>query len=238
MRFCLFLIFRNPPDGAGNARGRIGEHDLENVATLLRATPKLARGLIHTPAQADDPFLNDGPGPQLVVQLYFAELADLEAACAKNGHLQALAGMPGLQGATGLQQAMLVRPYAVPDPVIRGNPYCTYLVAYEGPAEDEHAWHANYLAHHPDLMVQFPGIREVELYTRVDWVGFLPWRRVNYMQRNKVAFDSPAAMTAALASPVRQLMRTDFATFPPYSGEVTHFPMATRIVDPAIAGPG
>jgi hypothetical protein len=142
-----------------------------------------------------------------------------------------------LAGASGAQQAMLVRAYAVPDPVIAGSPHCTYLVSYEGPAQDERAWHAHYLAHHPQLMVQFPGIREVEICTRVDWVGFLPWPRVDYMQRNKVAFDSPAAMTVALASPVRQLMRADFAAFPPYSGEVTHFPMATRMIEPEAARP-
>ncbi|MSQ72241.1 MAG: hypothetical protein EXR27_13240 [Betaproteobacteria bacterium] len=231
MRFSLFLVFRN----AANPQARIGDRDREHVATLLRATPRLTRAQIHTPGQTDDPYLNDGPPPQVVLQVYFAELPDLEAACGPAGHLQALADVPWLKEAAGVQQAMLVRSYAVPDPLIRGTPHCTYLVSYEGPAEDEHTWHAHYLAHHPELMVQFPGIRETEIYTRLDWVGFLPWRRVNYMQRNKAAFDNPATMTAALASPVRQLTRADFATFPPYSGEVTHFPMATQVVHPAVA---
>ncbi len=241
MRFSLFLIFRDPTRPAA----RLGETAMNALIEIVRATPRLARAHLYTPGQADDPFLNDGPPPQLALQLYFAELPDLEAACGRAGHLQALAEVPGLKDAAGVQQAMLVRSYAVPDPLIRGTPHCTshctYLVAYEGPAEDEHAWHAHYLAHHPQLMLRFPGIREVEIYTRLDWVSFLPWRRAGDMQRNKVAFDSPAAMTEALASPVRRLIRADFATFPPYSGAVTHFPMATQIVDPAVnrsrAGP-
>ena len=43
-----------------------------------------------------------------------------------------------------------------------------------------------------------------------------------------VAFDSPAALSAALNSPLREEMRADFRKFPPFSGRVTHFPMLTR----------
>jgi hypothetical protein len=45
------------------------------------------------------------------------------------------------------------------------------------------------------------------------------------MQRNKVVFDSPDALNAALASPVRHEMRADFKNFPPFSGANLHFPM-------------
>jgi hypothetical protein len=79
-------------------------------------------------------------------------------------------------------------------------------------------------------MARFPGIREIEIYTRIDWCGFLPWRRVNHMQRNKVVFDSPSALTAALNSPVRHEMRVDFAKFPPFTGPNTHFPMSTLTI--------
>jgi hypothetical protein len=52
------------------------------------------------------------------------------------------------------------------------------------------------------------------------------------MQRNKVAFDSPAALKAALNSPVRHEMRADFKTFSAFSGPNTHFAMATHRVQP------
>jgi hypothetical protein len=80
-------------------------------------------------------------------------------------------------------------------------------------------------------MARFPGIRQVEIYTRIDWRGSLPWPRVEHMQRNKVVFDSPAALTAALNSPARHEMRAAFARFPAFTGPVTHFPMATMIVE-------
>ena len=57
-------------------------------------------------------------------------------------------------------------------------------------------------------------IRELEVYTRLDWVSAVPWPRLYFMQRNKVAFDSPEALTHALNSPVRHEMRADFRTFP------------------------
>jgi hypothetical protein len=121
----------------------------------------------------------------------------------------------------------------VPDPTFRtpsGELPCTYLVAYEGTAQDLNGWLAYYIVSHPPIMARFPGIREIEIYTRIDWCSFLPWPRVDHMQRNKVVFDSPAALTAALNSPVRHEMRADFAKFPPFTGPNTHFPLATRTV--------
>jgi len=187
--------------------------------------PGLRRAHVYTPDRARDPCLDDGPPPPLVLQLYFNRLPALEAAASA---LRAF-------GRASEAQAMAVRAYSVPEPVSRGagQPYCTYLVAYEGPAEDEAAWHARYLAHHPPLMARLPGIRELEIYTRVEWVAPPGWQASHCMQRNKVAFDSAAALTAALHSPVRQAMRADYARLPPFRGAVRHFAMATRVVQAA-----
>jgi hypothetical protein len=142
---------------------------------------------------------------------------------------------PGLAAAEVGQQAMLVRPFAVPEPAFQtapGEPYCTYLVSYEGEADDLNAWHAHYLEKHTVHMATFPSIRELEIYTRLDWVSALPWDRINFMQRNKVAFDSRDALQAALHSPVRHEMRADFKTFPRFTGPNNHYAMTTRIVVP------
>ena len=81
-------------------------------------------------------------------------------------------------------------------------------------------------------MARFPAIRRIEICTRIDWIGFLPFAPVAHMQRNKVVFDDQAALTAALNSPVRHEMRDDFKHFPPFTGPNTHFPMHTRTVMP------
>jgi hypothetical protein len=208
--------------------------DLQWLGRWLAATPGLARGLSHTPAQTHDPYLDDGRPPALAVQLYFHDIAALEAALARDGHLQALIApdaLPSLRGAAVTQQAMLARAFPVPDArsgSASGESGCSYLVTYEGAAADQNAWVAHYIGSHTAIMARFPGIREIEVCTRIDWCGFLPWPRVDAMIRNKVVFDDAAALTTALNSPVRHDMRADFRRFPAFTGTVTHFPMATR----------
>jgi hypothetical protein len=223
---CWFGLFRSPET-------LTSDDELAWLDRFLAATPGLQKGLIFTPSTTSDPYLHDGAPPALGLQLYFNEITTLEATLAKDGHLQSLVRRDALQGADVTQQAMLVRRIPVPDPTFRtplGELPCTYLVAYEGAAEELNAWLAYYISSHGPIMARFPGIRELEIYTRVDWCGFLPWPRVDHMQRNKVVFDSPAALTAALNSPVRHEMRRDFAKFPSFSGTNTHFPLATRTV--------
>ena len=174
-----------------------------------------ARTRVHTPVRAFDPYLDDGAPPAMVLQLYFDRLDALESEAARVSRL-----IPSCDA-----QAMAVRRFTPPQ---AARAQCTYLVAYAGPAEDEHAWHAHYLAHHPPIMLRLPGLRELEIYARVDWVCAAPWRRVNCMQRNKVGFDSPEALTAALGSPIRAEMRADYAKLPPFSGPVTHYAMRTH----------
>jgi uncharacterized protein (TIGR02118 family) len=126
---------------------------------------------------------------------------------------------------------MQVQAFAVPQPWPRVPPsYCTYLVAYDGPAHDEAAWLAYYLEHHPPLMAKLPQIRELEIYTPVEWHCPPSMQRMRHLQRNKVAFDSAAALAAALDSPVRREMRADFASFPSYRGGVTHYAMTTQVL--------
>jgi hypothetical protein len=230
MNTCLLLSFKfHDKPSAG---------ELTKLDGLLRSTPGLLKALVHSPTSTSDPYVKDGPSPSLVLQLYFTELADLEASLSRAGRLGILIlrdEFPALSGADVGQQAMLVRPFAVPEPTFktaRGESYCTYLVSYEGEADDLNAWHAHYLDRHIKHMATFPGIRELEVYTRLDWVSLLPWARLNFMQRNKVAFDSADALHRALNSPVRHEMRADFKTFPRFTGPNNHYAMATRVLQP------
>ena len=228
MSTCLFLSFRLRADAF------VSNGELAKLNNMLRATPALSKALIHLPARASDPYLDDGAPPQLVLQLYFAQLPELEAALARDGHLSVLLSrdeFPALTHADATAQAMLVRPFTVPEPsVATGYPYCTYLVSYEGEAEDLNAWLGHYLGKHIGHMTQLPGLRELEVYTRLDWISVLPFPRVSYMQRNKVAFDCAEALTRALNSPARHRMREDYHAFPPFTGGNTHYAMKTRVV--------
>lgn len=231
MDTCLFLVFRLRGDDA------LSKEELAKVNGLVKKLPKLGKALVHTASAATDPYVKDGAPPQLVLQLYFPALPDLELATSHDA-LQALASrdrFPALAGADIEQQIMLVRSFAAPEPQITDAsvaPFCTYLVAYEGEAQDIGAWLHHYLEKHTAHMARFPGLRELEVYTRLDAASTLPWRRSNCMQRNKVAFDSAEALTRALNSPVRHEMRADFNAFPPFTGPTTHYAMSTRVVRP------
>jgi hypothetical protein len=107
---------------------------------------------------------------------------------------------------------------------------CQFLVLYPGRAENLDEWLAYSLAHHPQIMKFFDGVREIEIFTRVDWIDAMPWPRVRYMQRNKLMFDSAEAITAAMNSPVRHQMRADFERFPPFEGSNILHPMSARTI--------
>ena len=232
MTVCWFALFRT-----GSSSVQVTDEEIAWLSKVVAATPGLRDARIFTAGSAADPYLDDGPPPRLGLQLYFDDIVALEAALWRDGHLQALVerhGLHSLRQADVTQQAMLVRTFPVPDTTFhtpQGELPCTYLVAYEGEATDLNAWHAFYLTDHPPIMARFPGVREIEIYTRIDWCGFLPWRRVEHMQRNKVVFDSAAALTAALNSPVRHEMRAGFRNFPTFTGPISHFPMLTRRIE-------
>ena len=228
MKTCLFLSFKSRTEPTVD--------EIAKIDGILRTTPRLAKALIHTPSATHDPYVKDEPPPSLVLQLYFAELSDLESAVSRTGtlfDLSARTDLPAIAGGGAAQQAMVVRSFAVPEPAFRtapGEPHCTYLVSYEGEADDLNAWHTHYLESHIGYMAMFPDIRELEVYTRLDWVSALPWPRFNFMQRNKVVFDSAEALDHALNSQVRHEMRADFKTFPRFAGLNRHYAMATRVV--------
>ena len=218
MRFCWFGVFW----GAGAT-----DEEVSGVSRVFGGVAGVSRAVIHTPARTHDPYLDDGAPPGLVLQVYFQEVSDMEGGLSPNGGMQGLVGVLG-RFSEVTQQAMVVRGFPVPDPVFHGEGACTYLVSYEGPAANLNKWMWHYLQHHPPIMARFPGIREIEVASGMDWCGFLPWPRIAYMQRNKVVFDDQDGLTAALNSPVRHEMRGDFKGFPEFSGVNTHYPMNSR----------
>lgn len=221
MRFA-YLVFFEPSSAV------VSEADVARTRQIVRGLPKLTRALIYRPAAATDLYNDDGMPPPLGLQLGFAEIADLEAAVAAGSPLAELADLPSLRASRPTAQAMAVRPFEVPEPRPSGPDATSYVVHYPGPAQDLNAWHAHYIAHHPPIMRRFPGLRELEVLTRIDWVDAMPFERVHHMQRNRIRFDSPDALTAALHSPVRHEMREDFKRLPPFCGGNRHYPVATE----------
>ena len=231
MRLCYLAFFGRPDDAAA----RIPAAELSLLRNCVSRLPGLGKAHFYTPAVASDVYTDDGPSPLFGMQLYFDEIERLEAAIGPASELKALVEghrLPSLESADATQQAMLCREFPVPRPKPVAGTACSYVVHYPGPAEDLNAWLGHYLAYHPRLMARLPDIREIEVLSRIDWVDALPWRRVHHMQRNRVLFDSPEALSDALHSPVRHEMRADLAKFPPHAGGSLHQAMATEVVAP------
>lgn len=216
-----------------DANVRITDSDLASVQEVVMSLDGLRHAKFHTASAARDKYTDDGHSPVLVIESYFDDLAKLEATIAEQGRMQDLARLvtvlTSLAGVEVEHQVMISRPFPVLEPVPENTgTQCSYLVHYPGFAEDFYAWINYYLAHHPQIMKFFPAIRGVEIYTRIDWLDAMPWKRVNFMQRNKQVFDDPAALEAALNSPVRDDMRRDFENFPKFFDSNRHFAMITR----------
>ncbi|WP_175942602.1 EthD family reductase [Caballeronia sp. BCC1704] len=208
MQVCLFLM------GDASCDASALHHAAQDVEDLRRL-------IVHEAIDGQvDPRIAPAPNtPSCVLQWYFDDLAPLEAACERDGAIHRM-----VRGHSFTQQVMAVRSLkqaCTQSPMER----CTYLVAYEGVADDFNAWLTHYLKHHPPLMLQLPALRELEVYTRIDCTSGLPFEQANAMQRNKVVFDDAAALIAALASPIRDAMRRDFHALPPYTGATPHFAM-------------
>jgi hypothetical protein len=233
----LFVVYRD-------AEAELSDADLQNVTGVVQVLPGLQDGLAFTPmAAGEQPFARDGRGPPLVLQLDFTTAQGLDAALSSAGALAQImrpGALPSLANAAIAHQPMIGRRFAAPDPTFRlapGGLPCTFLVDYPGTADNLEAWLDHYDAHHPPIMTRFPDIREVATFRPVaETESDLPYARGTSMQRNKVVFDSSAALVAALASPVMAEMRADAAAFPPYSRRATHFVMATRRLWPLETG--
>ena len=227
MQLCLFLAASRRAEPTAH----VSADELSRIDALVADVPDLGSALIHTPVRARDPFLHETAMPILVLQLAFVQIGALEAAMARGGPLSALAGEPaqfGLAGCEMRQQAMVLRTFPVPASIPEQTTTCSYLVSYDGEAQDQDAWLAHYLTQHTPLMARLPGIRAIEVLTRLDAVSGLPWARANALLRNRVTFDTPEALTAALNSPIRAEMRADFHLFPRFTGTIAHVPMETR----------
>ena len=224
--FCHFITFRGPA-------AHVPEAGVARIADLVSRVWLQRHALVHTPAQASDPFLAALKPLPLVLQIFFDDIDRLESFCAPDtimGTILAEAAGLGLTEAT--QQTMLARGYVSPPADADRETWCSYLVSYEGEAENLSAWHQHYIDKHVPLMQQMPGIMGLEVYTRIDSAVVLPLPRDICMQRNRVVFETQEALTAALNGPIRAEMRKDFHAFPRFTGGNVHFPMTTRVVLP------
>jgi len=227
MTIAWFLMARTDAAHAAAARAWADEQ----LVPVLKALPALGSLDYFTPEQATDPYLDDGPGPVFMVQADFASVDAMQTALGDGALAGLLRGKDG--GAENITfghqalrtQAFPVAGQTVPEP--RTAPV-SYVVRYHRPADNEAAFVAHYVDHHPAILGEFPGIRNVFCYLPIDWVDAIGLPSEDLMLGNEVVFDSIDALNAAMASDVRHKLRDDYNTFPPFTGRNTHHAMTRQ----------
>jgi len=191
------------------------------------ALPGLASFDVYVPAagRARDPYVDDGPGPLMLVVFGFADAETLADALQTQAYRQAIAALPA--GISATADAMERRSYPVAGEVLPRplSAPLSYVVRYHRPAVDEQAFVENYVAIHPPTLATLPGIRNILCDFPLHWQDPAGLPSAGYMLGNEVVFDSIDAFNAAMASPIRHELRAHFKSFPPFSGRNTHYPM-------------
>jgi hypothetical protein len=241
MAVCYFLLWDRAVQSV--TKTELGQHQRQRIIAALRQwgpeVDALTRVVVHTPTTATDRYLDDRDGPALTLQCYFSHLAGAEKAASAAGAFVRLLDrdeFSNMMNDSTLQvrhQLFVVRPFALVRP--HGAPpiktRCTYQVAYESASANVDIWLADYLEHHVPLLKMQPGLLEMEVYTRLDWISSLPWQRAAAVQRNKAVFSDAQALSKALHSPVRDALHQHSLNAPALNGRSSHFPMLSETID-------
>jgi hypothetical protein len=198
-------------------------------AEILRRAGGITGLEFYAPEASHDPFLDDGEGPLLIAEFGFPDVAALEKTTASEDFQHWLCDLSRLPAAdcrvTCEAFEVLASPVAgESEPSPRTAPI-SYVVRYYRPAGDEEKFIAYYLDHHPALLGEFAGIRNVICYVPVAWANQTGLAESGCMFGNEVVFDTLEDLNAALASEVRQRLRQDYDVFREWTGPNTHFAM-------------
>ncbi len=226
--------------GGAEAGGRARAWCANEFVAALRDAPGLRTVDGFVPDAVEDRYNGPEEAPAFMLQAEFDDVPALEAAMAAPAALDAIAALRRVDGGRPTCEAFRVTEHAVAGadtPAPRTAPF-SYVVRYYRPAADEGAFVAFYLAHHPPILAELPGIRNVYCYVPVEWRNPAAIPDSDCMLGNEVVFDSAAALDAALASDVRHRLREDYLRFPPFMGPSTHYAMRRERFWPGDASAG
>jgi len=195
----------------------------EPLISLLARRPEVIAVSLFTPDQAEDPYVNDGAPPALMLEIEVGDTGALDALFADAD----IRGQVEAAGASARADAFEVLSFpiaGVDDPAYRSAPM-SFVVRYFAPVSDEMLFRDYYLDNHPPIMADMPGIRNVLCYVPVPWLNMVPIPSSGCIFGNEVVFDGLDALNAALASDVRHRLRDDYKSFPVKPGPNTHYAM-------------
>lgn len=218
MNFACLIKIINTPDGTDI----LTTIDLLSEQLCNIFDPNLA--LLHTPSSAEDKYTNDGLSEYSIIEIQTNDLQALEKNIPRIKNIFAAINID----AEPVVQVTLVREFDTPTgsgSSLRNM--VSYFVEYSGKVENGISWTNHYIKNHAEIMKRLPGIESIFVFTPIMWLYTEQTKRFESLLCNRVSFPQQKDLDYALNSPVRDEMRKDYDTSPPFEGSCTHFAMDT-----------
>ncbi|MDP7600511.1 MAG: hypothetical protein QF605_03925, partial [Rhodospirillales bacterium] len=138
----------------------------EHAVPVLLERPEIDCVSVYAPELVEDPYVNDGPPPELVVQFNVADLEALELVFNDQDVVPILAAPENATASAEVFEIIAYDIESVAEPEKRTAPL-SFNVRYYAPVTDEQHFVDFYLAHHPQILADLPGIRNVFCYVPV-----------------------------------------------------------------------
>jgi uncharacterized protein (TIGR02118 family) len=210
----------------------VSDENISALKSTLVNLPEASELFLFSRAEGGhDPFLKDEYPPLLVMLAKYQGIDSLQKSIASAEFeliCNQLISLPH-EGLYLLQEALQLEAY-LSCATREKHAELSYLVNYQRPADNETEFLQYYRDHHPDILLNFPNIRRVELGTPIEWTPAKNIEVANRMLYCEVSFDDINMLNQALNSNVRKELRKDYELFPPFSGAVTHFPMHRQVI--------
>ncbi|HWK61920.1 MAG TPA: hypothetical protein VNT00_10900 [Eoetvoesiella sp.] len=229
------LILKRDRRG-GHAPGPHDHDGLENMRPALRRLDGLLRATLCISEPLADPLLNERTHAGACLALYFRTHHDLTQACANAAALNALFLSEPFRGCDPGElshQVMQAHCFSTSDGTMGGiQGGFGYMVGYEGDPTDPAAWVADYMENHVSLMQRLPGIRHIEVFTRIEpYVIPSMGLGQNWMLRNMACFATRREMAAALRSPARAALLAHRSGMAEHGGESEHISVSFQTME-------
>ena len=161
----------------------------------------------------------------LLCQIYFADERALASPRIKTGIAASLAKVAKAEGIHDVHTHVMTSErlkVGSPDDKSACAEAVSFFVQYDGPAEDQAAFHAYYRAHHVPIVFRMPGIRSVTYHLPMRIEPPVIGHAVERLQIVQAVFDSADDFVTMRQSAQRKEGLRDFSNYPKFEGPVTH----------------
>jgi len=219
----------------GMSSAELSNHFMNEPLSLLRPNADVLAVEFYTPEVSKERVhdMDDLPAPTLIVQIDF-DSADKAKRMVESEEFKKLFidkqgfAKPAEKINLEILENLHFKLPGHETPPPRTAPM-SFVVRYYGPVKDGSEFADYYINHHPQLLANFPGIRNVLCYLPLDWRSRDEIKDDRLIVGNEVVFDDLDSFRKALASDVLIEVEKDDENFKPW-GYSSHHAMHRALV--------